>query len=71
MIIRICMMSPLLLQLLRKKTKTDVQVHTLKTSLTHDTRIYTCGKEIRMLDLEKKNRTGAQLLSGRQMLDMA
>ena len=49
----------------KSKRKETTRVHTLKNSLTRATRQFTCGKDIRMLDLEKKNRTGDQLLSGR------
>ena len=50
----------------------SVQKHTLKTTLTLDeSRVYTSGIEITALDLEKKNRTGNQLMSGRQILDLA
>ena len=56
----------------KNKTMGDIKVHTLKKSLSIDnSRQYICGYDITALDLEKKNRTGDMLLSGRQILDMA
>ena len=50
----------------KNKTKEDVRVHTLKKSISwDDSRDYICGYDIRVQDLEKNNRTGNQLVSGR------
>ena len=53
-------------------TRESVQQYVLKTSLTRiKTRQFHAGVEITSLDLEKKNCSGPQLMSGRQLLEMA
>ena len=50
----------------------SIQKHTLKTSLTLDeSRLYVSGIDITALDLEKTYRSNDQLMSGRQILDLA
>jgi hypothetical protein len=55
-----------------KKKKTTCSKVVLKQSLSKDdTRLYYLGTDINVDDLEKKNRSGATLLNGRQLVDMA
>ena len=56
----------------RDASKASSQITILKHQLSMDrTRSYEVGRDIITSDLEKKNRTGNQLLSGRSILDMA
>ena len=56
----------------KNSSKSDVTMKVLRPLLSKDnTRKYFFGKDILTLDLEKQNRTGNQLLSGRNILDMA
>ena len=44
----------------------------LKNRLTHDIgRLYFVGEDVHAGNLEKLNRTGSQLITGRNVLDMA
>ena len=57
-----------------KKTDTssDIVRYYLKPSITQDpTRRYFSGVDLRYDDLEKKNRTGSALITGRNLVDMA
>lgn len=50
----------------------DVVTHVLKPKLTRGSaKSFTASVDITVDDLEKKNRSGPQLMSGRQLLDMA
>lgn len=56
----------------KKTTTSSVVKYCLKTSLSRDqSRKYYVGEDILAPDLEKKNRSGALLVSGRNLLDMA
>ena len=56
----------------KNASKSDINLKVLKPLLSKDvTRKYVFGKDILTWDLEKQNRTGSQLLSVRNILDMA
>ena len=47
-----------------------LQLLTTSNQTTLDSRVYTTGIDITASDLEKKNRTGLQLMSGCQLLEL-
>ena len=56
----------------KKDDKNTITRYKLKQSLTLDSdRTYYSGKDIRSLDLEKKNRSSGQLIGGRALIEMA